>query len=197
MEHLDKGLRERLKRLTRPFHREVETAFYPARLLTGTLTPDQYRKYLQVLHRIHTAWEHAWAFFPDWKHYGIQIEQRFRAEKALEDLAILGSEPVPGSVSWIPSTFAEAAGSAYVLEGSTLGGAILGAKIPQIFSGKPEAASIHYFAGRGDSSAPLWHEFCGFLDRLDRERPEIGHSVIAGACMAFLSMERELDVDKA
>lgn len=197
MEPLNKGLRERLKRLTRPFHREVETAFYPARLLTGTLTSAEYSSYLQILHRIHTAWEHAWAFFPDWKQYGIQIEQRFRASHAVQDLAVLGAEPRAGSVSWVPSTFAEAAGSAYVLEGSTLGGALLGAKIPQIFAGQPAAACIQYFAGRGDSSVPLWNEFCTFLDRLDTERPELGHSVIAGACMAFLSMERELDVNKA
>lgn len=55
---------------------------------------------------------------------------------------------------------------------------------------------MNYFAGRGESSASMWGEFCGFLDRVDQERPDLGPSIISGACMAFLSMEKELDVDK-
>jgi heme oxygenase len=194
---LEKGLRERLKRLTRPFHREVETAFYPARLLSGALTAPQYRDYLQTLHSVHVAWENSWASFSEWSLLGIpRIEQRFRASHAREDLSILGASPLVTSVAWSPSTFADAIGSAYVLEGSTLGGAILGKKIPQIFEGKPEAACVNYFAGRGESAVPLWAEFCGFLDRVDQERPDLVPSIISGACMAFLSMEKELDVDK-
>lgn len=47
-ESLD-NLRERIKKLTRPFHKEAELAFYPRILLEGTIEPAQYANYLFIL----------------------------------------------------------------------------------------------------------------------------------------------------
>jgi len=198
-ESLD-NLRERIKKLTRPFHKEAELAFYPRILLEGTIEPAQYANYLFILKAMHTVWEKKCFSFSEWEKTGIDVRVRSRLPQLQKDLSLLGSE-FPDSLKgvepeWIPRTFAESVGLMYVLEGSTLGGRILSVKIPSLFAGHVAAKCVHYFSGYGEKNEEMWSGFCDFLVSFGQSHPDLESEVISGACMSFMAMRRALDVNK-
>jgi len=56
-----------------------------------------------------------------------------------------------------------ALGALYVLEGSTLGGAVIGRHVARLHG---EGVPLAYYAGRGRATGPLWREFRERLDGL-------------------------------
>jgi heme oxygenase len=56
-----------------------------------------------------------------------------------------------------------ALGALYVLEGSTLGGAVIGRRVARLHG---EGVPLAYYAGRGRATGPLWRAFRERLDGL-------------------------------
>lgn len=56
-----------------------------------------------------------------------------------------------------------ALGALYVLEGSTLGGAVIGRHVARLHG---ESVPLAYYAGRGRATGPLWRSFRERLDSL-------------------------------
>lgn len=84
-----------------------------------------------------------------------------RATLIEADLASLG-EAVPTNVTpaWRPTTLAEAFGSAYVVEGSALGGVVLAEKVERALG----ADATRYLRLRGAETALAWRTFLSRLE---------------------------------
>lgn len=150
------SLVERLRRETAPAHQAMETQLD---LLTGLSR----QRIGRVLHRFagfHAGWEPAVARLiaePElW-------EPRRRLPALAHDLALL--DVAPPERSWpVPPWLSDASaawGSLYVMEGSTLGGQVIGRAL--------RAAGVEgltYFDGRGREVGPLWRELRRRLDGL-------------------------------
>jgi heme oxygenase (biliverdin-IX-beta and delta-forming) len=157
----------RLKVETRCAHDRIEQALD---LDARTSTIGAYRSLVQRLYGFHAAWEaEAAEILPDpgW------LEGRARTPLLARDLFALGC--CEDAVARLPlcrpilrhAEFAEALGAMYVVEGSTLGGAVI-ARHVQRRLGLDPGNGCAFFASYGRSIGALWN---AFRERLSAHSP--------------------------
>jgi heme oxygenase len=85
-------------------------------------------------------------------------------------------------------------GTAYVLEGATLGGQIITRHLQQELGIQPECGGA-FFHSYGASVAPMWREFVEVLNTYPATEDE-QVALVASACETFSSLEAWLgDID--
>lgn len=145
---------ERLRDATRDAHRRLEDAVGIAR---ETVERDRIVRFLQRMRAVHAAWE-PWAARS-------ALDPAFLARRRKlhlidEDLAALGAgDParLPVCPRWPgPASLDRVAGSMYVLEGSTLGGRVIGRWIGAA-EWRP-SKGLHYFDCYGSDTGAMWRE---------------------------------------
>jgi heme oxygenase (biliverdin-IX-beta and delta-forming) len=188
------SLRRRLKKLSAPFHTELESTPIAIRLASGTIEQEEYGLYLERVAALHQTLEPLFTAMNEWKAYGIDPLQRTRLQLLNNDLCALGKEiPLQREIQPfdIPLNFATAVGMMYVLEGSTMGGQVLARKLSHIV-GSDGLSCTRYFAAYGDNTMKQWGEFCQFLDQFGTENPQATAAVVLGACSMFLMIQKEM-----
>ena len=190
-------IHKRLKKLTKPFHEELENCVFPQKLVNGKMTQGEYKDYLRVMHQFHKQTEPFFLEYSEWKDYGIDIHSRLRTQFLEEDLKNLGvsnlPDPKPGLTVKKPANFAESAGMLYVLEGSTMGGMILSKKANELFFDRLEGSCSRYFSAYRKETALKWQEYCSFLNHYHISHPEKEDDMVSGACTCFMTVKRFLD----
>ncbi|MDP4001870.1 biliverdin-producing heme oxygenase [Methylobacterium sp. NEAU K] len=175
------SLRARLRAATGPAHRALEDSLdWRARVATLA----GYRDLLARLHGFHAAWEPA---------IGMELADepflgpRRRLALLAADLGHLGLSPTgigalpgPGPVR-LPGAGA-AMGALYVLEGSTLGGQVIGRHITSLhgFSGD----GLGYYRAHGPRTGAMWSIFLERLERFSDDHT----AVTAGAVATFAAL---------
>ncbi|HEY8383990.1 MAG TPA: biliverdin-producing heme oxygenase [Microvirga sp.] len=180
------NLLERLKRDTRPAHDRIERAVNFERS-TGSLSA--YRALLVRLHGFHTAWEAA----VDAAHADhVLLSGRRKAYLLDRDLRALGytqaeiaTLPVCGAPMPVEMQ-AAVLGSLYVIEGSTLGGAVIAQAVEQRL-GLSADTGCAYFRAYGRDVAARWRDFGAVL--LAASSPATDDLVIAAADRTFALMQ--------
>jgi heme oxygenase len=151
-------LLERLKIETRPAHDRIERAVGFERRIA---TAGSYRQLLSRFYGFHSVWEHAAgplapdpAFFQD----------RCKTPLLVRDLTQLGLNrdeimalPRCGDLMPLPAP-AAVLGSMYVIEGSTLGGAIIARDVERTLGLNGETGCA-YFRSYGRDTARMWKSF--------------------------------------
>lgn len=175
-------IRDTLKRETAPIHARMERDLG---LADRTMSRSRYVFVLARLYGFHAAWEptvaRALADDAFW-------QPRRRLRLLADDLSAFGFSP--SDVAALPScpalpaldNAARALGSAYVLEGSRLGGAIVARNLEatRCIDGP---CGYAYFAGDGTRTAGLWRDF---LCRLEATAtPENAPDIVAAAIETF------------
>jgi heme oxygenase (biliverdin-IX-beta and delta-forming) len=155
---LSDSLHARLREATRAAHEALERDLdWEARVAT---LPG-YRALLERLRGFHAAYEPAiGAALAD----SAFFDPRRRLPALDADLRALdGAAPDPLPAPALPRLDGPGAalGALYVLEGSTLGGAVIGRHVARLHG---EDVPLAYYAGRGRDTGPLWR---GFRERLD------------------------------
>lgn len=163
-------LSERLRRDTADAHARLEAELD----LLRDLTPARITRVLRRFAGFHAGWEPAVARLLDepalW-------EPRRRLPALRHDLARLGASP-PVEAWPVPAWLGDRAaawGSLYVMEGSTLGGQVIGRALCEV-----GIDGLRYFDGRGREAGPLWRELRRRLDLLPDADP-----VVAAADRTF------------
>ncbi len=178
-------LLERLKVETRPAHDRIEAAMELGRCIASR---DAYRSLLIRFYGFHSAWERsAAAAAPDRTFF----ESRCKTRLLVRDLVALGLGEneiirLPQCDPLMPlSSSAAVLGSMYVVEGSTLGGAIIARQVERNlgFDGQTGCA---YFRGYGRDSAVMWKQFGAML--LEASSPETEVVIVAAAQETFRVM---------
>ena len=82
-------------------------------------------------------------------------------------------------------------GALYVLEGSTLGGLVIGRHVGGLHG---EGVPLAYYAGRGREAGPLWRTF---RERLDGLAPAQETEAFAAGVATFEAMRRWLTTGPA
>ncbi len=177
----DSTLHLKLRTATASAHEALERDLgWEARVATLT----GYRDLLGRLHGFHATWEPAigtalgdGAFFDD----------RRRVVALTDDLAFLGlTGPEIGALPQArPIALAgpaQAMGALYVLEGSTLGGRVIGRHIAAAHGLGGEG--LAYYSGHGPRTGAMWSAFRARLDAFDGE----GETVVAAANATFDAM---------
>lgn len=175
-------LLERLKTETRPAHDRIEKAMDLDRRIASR---EGYRNLLIRFYGFHRAWERAaQAKAPDRAFF----ESRCKTELLIKDLKALGLPeeeiiqlPQCNPLMPLPSP-AAVFGSMYVVEGSTLGGAIIAREVERRLGYGPETGCA-YFRSYGRDTAFMWRQFGTKL--LEASSPEADDVIVDTAQKTF------------
>jgi heme oxygenase len=129
----------------------------------------------------------------DWSDVGIDIQDRSRAHLLLNDLIALGlsasqiaSLPRTASLPHIDN-LERALGCLYVLEGSTLGGQMIGRELARRF-GIDASSGASFFLSHGSRVGEMWKEFCAVV-RNHVQQPDCQLLAVEAAKQTFSSLE--------
>ncbi len=175
-------LLERLKIETRPAHDRIELAMDLDRRIADR---DGYRSLLIRFYGFHSAWERAASeLAPDRAFF----ESRCKTKLLARDLTVLGLSdeeiirlPQCNPLMPMPSP-AAVLGSMYVVEGSTLGGAIIARDVERRLGFGPETGCA-YFKSYGRETALMWKQFGAKL--LEASSPEADDEIVETAQRTF------------
>lgn len=175
------SLPDRLRQATHTLHVTLETGLG---LLTPPIDRDRIRLLIERFYGFHAAWEPAVTALLADEDF---LAPRRRAALAASDLALLGRGEA--EIAALPlcaeaGRFAnggEAWGSLYVMEGSTLGGKLIGRRLAEETWFPPEG--LRYFDPHGEQTGAMWRETRERLAELTGTPHE--QAVIDGARATF------------
>lgn len=176
------GIVARLREETRAEHDAIELALdWEARAASR----ESYAEWLAQMHGFHRLWEPAIAgalsnptFF----------DPRRKLHLLEEDLRTLGAKPHQGPSAMAFATQAEALGSLYVLEGSTLGGQLIARHVRSSLGFEPA-----YHGGYGARTGEMWRSFRQRLEAVTAPADE--DATIAAAAKTFRDLSGWLTGD--
>lgn len=153
----------RLKDETSDLHLRAEQY---VRILDPDATVVDYARYLRAMWGYHTPLEETFVVTPALTAIGFVPELRRRAHLLAQDLIAL-DDPGPWSrCTVLPSapSLPHLLGVAYVLEGSTLGGRYILAKLPPSLAPLRGRATA-FLTGYGADTGPRWRAFVAIAER--------------------------------
>ncbi|MCE4224036.1 biliverdin-producing heme oxygenase [Methylobacterium sp. C25] len=162
---MSSGLHSRLRAATAQAHEALERDLdWEAR----TSTLEGYLGLLVLMRGFHAGFEPAIGRALDDETF---FGPRRRLDRLDADLACLGLDP--GTITTLPTITpialaspAAAYGALYVLEGSTLGGQVIGRSIAERH-GPEIAAACSYYRGHGRDTGRMWNAYRARLEALD------------------------------
>ncbi|HEX4453243.1 MAG TPA: biliverdin-producing heme oxygenase [Kofleriaceae bacterium] len=171
----------RLRAATLDLHAAAERH---VRILDDDATIATYVRFLDRMHGVHVATEAAFADHAELAIAGFDAAARCKSALIRADLAQLHAVPNE-SRCVIPDVrgIARGLGAAYVIEGSTLGGAFVRSRL------RLRDVPTAFLAGYGKETGPMWKRFVAVLDQA---RVDADHAIAAARAM-FRSLIDWLD----
>lgn len=175
-----------LKDQTRDLHLEAERHVH---ILEPDAALDDYARYLRAMLGFHTPIEELFASDAALAAAGFAAASRRKRQWLERDLAIV--EPCGTATARcgaLPSsvTFARRIGIAYVIEGSTLGGKFILARLPPRLAALRGTATA-FLEGYGADTGARWRSFGALVER-EVATPEAEAEAIAGARDTFVRL---------
>lgn len=181
--------REPLRRLkddTADLHQQAELH---VRILDADATLTDYRHYLAAMLGYHAPLEDVLQAHDGLRAAGFDAAARRRAPMLAADLLALGDDPrgAPRCTSLPPVTsLARALGVAYVLEGSTLGGRYILAKLPPPLV-RLRGRATAFLTGHGPETGSRWRAFAAIVAR-ELVTPAAEDEAVFGARETFVRL---------
>jgi heme oxygenase len=181
----------RLRHETAQEHRQVEDVAYSRAIMDGALTLDQYRDLMRKNYLIHAQAEPLLEQVEALMALeGLDVVRRRKAHFLAADLELLQSSLPEPTEPWtaIPRNLNQALGMMYVLEGSSLGGAV----IQRALAKNPEIAALggfHFYGCYGPEIGTLWKTF-GEVVEAHTAREEDQNEVVSFAKTTFDAIRR-------
>ena len=153
------------------------------RILDADATRDDYERYLRAMWGFHAPIEEMFAVSESLGAVGFEPRLRCRAHLLARDLVALGNHGPWPRCAVLPTapTLPGLLGVAYVLEGSTLGGRYILAKLPPALA-PLRGETTAFLTGYGAETGARWRGFAAIAER------ELASDV---ACDAAVSAARE------
>lgn len=181
-------LRTRLRTETHEIHVELERAL---NLLDPKLTLARYGQLLQRFYGCYAPLEMALrelAVASSWREL---LSQRWKTSALVADLNYLGTRsheverlPIAANLPALANQ-ADAMGALYVVEGSTLGGAVLSRHFADRF-GLSRDRGLAFFNVYGDRTGEMWQRYLAALADYDNDHD--AERVVAAAKATFVSL---------
>jgi heme oxygenase len=178
---------DRLKQSTRAHHARVEAH---VRVLEPNFTTDDYRKLLTWMWGFYRPVEARLAAHSmRWQALGLDPEKRWKAARLEQDLGELGIGQ--GALARLPlctdlpalNSAPGALGCMYVLEGATLGGAIIARHLQRVWGIRST-----FFGSYGSTTGAMWTAFGCALAAYETTTGS-GNQIVEGACDTFNKLD--------
>jgi heme oxygenase len=186
----------RLRVGTRDAHARIETVPALVRLVAHDLTKGEYIVLLQHLQALHTHFEPAIAAeleaFPD----AAALLDGKRPRRLNQDLAWFGAPTLPPPRLPELSGPIAALGALYVIEGSGLGGRVIGKHLSDCLGVAPGEGGSFFCGLDAETARQRWSRLTAILDSVDTYEHvhgsdgTTGDSVVASAEATFGSLEQ-------
>jgi len=178
----------RLRRDTAPEHAAIEAA---SGILHQGLTCDEYRKYLERWFGFLAPLEAELHRLGVWGELGLSPAERSKRQRLEGDLGELGSTVCALPLSGLPELreLPEAVGSAYVIEGSTLGGRVLSRHVQSCLGADVPRSFLEVY---GPHTGERWQTFRAALSSYAVGR-DVQDRVVLGAKATFRTFTRWLE----
>lgn len=177
-------IRERLKAATHQVHQRLHGHDGFAAAAAGTIRPPDYRALLARLYGFHAAFDAAMTHAPLALAQDLDLPARARSGLLRADLRGLGM--AHDGVARLPRVdlaplAGEAAhlGALYVVEGATLGGALIARALAAYGDNR------RFYLGHGGENGRRWRHFLNRLERLEDDRAEAAERVALDVFAAF------------
>ncbi|HEX2943081.1 MAG TPA: biliverdin-producing heme oxygenase [Rhodopila sp.] len=182
---------DRLRHETRADHDRIETVPALSRLVMPDLTREIYVGVLQHLEAFHSYVEPAMACALKGVPSARSLLDGNRLRWLAEDLAWFGGTLLPAPAVPIPDTKAGALGMLYVIEGSGLGGRVIGRHLSDSLGVRPGQGGSFYCTQPAETSRRRWRQLCHVLEE---QFPDDGaeRELIDGARLTFRFLDRWL-----
>lgn len=178
---------ERLRSETRPQHDAMEQVGYSDKIMSGRLSLAEYKLLIRNNYLMNAITEQAMEAYPELTgHPALEYEARKKGALLEQDLLLLGlnkAEIDQHSYRLPVSNALEALGAYYVMEGSTLGGAVISRQLAKTES-LQGVGQFHFYGCYGDQVGPRWKAFQAVLLSLATDAAA-EDQIIAGANKAF------------
>lgn len=175
-----------LKDQTQDLHERAEQY---VRILDRHATVEDYRRYLVAMRGFHAPIEACFADDSALEAVGFEANTRQKTHLLTRDLLHISpcAEATPRCGA-LPKThtLSRRLGVAYVIEGSTLGGKFILARLPPALA-PLRGTATHFLEGYGAATGERWRSFGGVVERAITTTEEITEAV-AGARDAFSRM---------
>ena len=180
-------LHERIKSSTTEDHKNAERHSYGAEIMSRSLTKTQYAQLLIANYSYIAPWEKQWAEISGIDTSSLQLEVRKKTGMLENDLRALGIDPTSVAQASIalPTNLAQFLGRMYVIEGSTLGGAMIEKQLQQ--NNNLTDCSFEFYGGYGKDLIPLWKSFLATLNTVEDNAAQ--EEAIEWAKQSFKDME--------
>lgn len=170
---------------TRAAHETLEAEPVMAALLAPDLTRAAYVAVLRAMHAFHAGMGRALA-----PHILAGLWPRAMDDDRLraldEDLAWLGATAARPMTLRLPPEPAALLGACYVLEGSALGGRVIGRAVARSLGVGPQRGGSYYCGASAEDARARWQQFCGTLANAEAAlSPACVDAAIAAANAAF------------
>jgi len=182
-------IHELLKTETRPHHDSIEKYSFSDNIMDGTLTLDEYKDLIAKNYVFHAEMESALeSFLKELPEFA----SRKKTGLLLQDVRELGLEK-DSFKKFSPPVFKnyyEALGAMYVMEGATLGGAMI---YKQLLKNDEiaQANSFNYYRGYGAETGIRWKSFLKILsDEIKTDLQK--RDTVSGAIKTFQAFENLL-----
>jgi heme oxygenase len=183
-------LRDALRNHTRIQHARLEKRLAIERRVRQR---DAYVDLLERFYGFYVRIEPRLAVFaPAFEAHGIDLASRSKVAQLRRDLIALGERAAESESDLAPeiSTFPQAVGCLYVLEGSTLGAQVI-LKSIRASSGLDAETGAAFLSGYGAKTGSMWRAFLEFLSELTFT-PYEAEQAIAAARETFERLEEFL-----
>ena len=175
------------------FHRRLDALPQMMRLLSPQLSIDQYLACLRGLQQAHVPLEQAVEAYLASHSQPFDFAPRRKAALIGRDIAFYSpnEDPSPRSYPASPpiNDPASLVGALYVIEGATLGGRMIAARLAKSIHARP-AAGADFFNVYGDQVDLRWRELWAFLNVCLTEAEAA--KALATACHCFQFFEQSL-----
>lgn len=181
-------LHEKIKYATTTDHHNAEKHSYGREIMSRTLTKSQYAQLLVANYSYIAPWEQQWNNIDGIDVSTLTLSDREKTSLLEQDLNSLGIDPttIPLASIEVPTTYAQFMGRMYVIEGSTLGGAVIEKQLK--LNPNLEGSSFHFYGGYGPNLMPFWKSFLAELNSVESE--EAHTEAILWAKKCFNDMEQ-------
>ncbi len=180
-----------LKAATADLHQEVENKM-SAVLFQDDLRPESYQQLLAGMYSVYEDMENAVCRFPSLNEL---MTDRSKLKWLESDLLFLShqtgftpSRPPSDSLQVEEGT---AWGMMYVMEGATLGGAVISRHLANYSWVSDDCLS--FFVSYGDQRGKMWKAFIDSLENFNQLNPELNPRIMEGAHNAFHYMNKVLE----
>lgn len=185
---------QRLRMETRPHHDRLDHHPLMVQLMSPALSRPLYETLLKKFLGFYQVLEPQLAAYDHWSSLGLDLSERLKTPKLLQDLNRLhvntrDLSPAPAP-DWIHDE-ASAMGTFYVMEGSTLGGQVITRHVAAHLHLSPDHG-LAFFSSYGDAVGARWKETRDALVRF-AEKSSAENAMIESAKKTFSGLATWLD----